>query len=686
MFFCHDKYVLVLLFTSIQSFVRPSLGEKAEEIISLEESINSPLGPWIKGVERAVRSSKSSCANEVMVLVKAIESGQTWALQMLDASSKMQSGILIGNVRDLGSYDECVEAKGRYNNVSIQGKHCVVLLGEIFNIPNVPIIKYVNGQILSSFCVPSSCNETQVEQMINAILQRTSNIRGLTLGASGASCARLESENFTIGEISTTILLSLFGAFMIFCTVCDFFKSGNPTDTSKIINTLAKFSLYKNALALLSTEIRPETLPAIQGIRFLSISWIIFGHHFIVSFLRPSVNSLHILKWLNSWESAFIQGALYAVDTFFVVSGFMMTYLFLRAMKSGKKISIPMLYFHRYLRLTPGVVVLILFVRFFLHRVANGPLWKMLLNLAVKPCDDNWWVNLLYLQNLVNPENICLLHTWYLAADMQLFWISPIIIYPLYYRPKYGLRILICIFVALVVMSAVMLVTNEYSNVGLQLNLDKGEISPDNIFYFYMRTYNRASAYFVGILLGYDVTNNKRQLSKANVRINWIVSSVLMLFCLWAMHYIYSPDYSYNLPLETVFALTLRPFWSIAIAWILYACIRGYGGPVSSFLSMPFFQPLGRLSYSIYLVHFVIQAMRNAAARTPTLFSNFEIVTGTGIDLVLSVGVAFVFSLFFESPILILQKIIYNHAAPESENVALVQPNKKSNHKFMKSS
>lgn len=92
------------------------------------------------------------------------------------------------------------------------------------------------------------------------------------------------------------ILLSLFGAFMIFCTVCDFFKSGNPTDTSKIINTLAKFSLYKNALALLSTEIRPETLPAIQGIRFLSISWIMFGHHFFASFLRPTVNSLHILK------------------------------------------------------------------------------------------------------------------------------------------------------------------------------------------------------------------------------------------------------------------------------------------------------------------------------------------------------------------------------------------------------
>ncbi|XP_046748833.1 nose resistant to fluoxetine protein 6-like [Diprion similis] len=659
-----------------------------EKTVSLEESIIPSLGPWIEGFERAIRSSKSSCADELMILVKAVKSGQTWAIQMLDASSKLQSGILIGNVRDLGSYDECVEAKGRYNNVSIQGKHCMVSLGGIPNILNVPVIKYVNDRFFSSFCVPSSCNETQVEQMINATLQTTPIVSGLlALGASGASCAQIESENFTIGEITTAICLSLFGAFMLFCTVCDFLKRRNPATASKLINTLAKFSLYKNALAILSTEVKPGTIPAIQGIRFLSISWIVFGHHFVTSFLRPTVNSLHILKWLNSWESVFIQGAPFAVDTFFVISGFLMAYLFLRAMKAGKKINIPMLYFHRYLRLTPSVVVLILFLKFFLHRVANGPLWKTLLTLAVKPCDDNWWVNLLYLQNLVNPENMCLVHTWYSAADMQLFWISPIIMYPLYYRPKYGLRIIGFFLVASMVTPAVILATNEYSNSVLPLNLARGEIRLDNTFHYNIVTYNRACAYFVGILLGYDVTNNTRQLSKVIVWINWIVSSILMLFCLWAIHDIYNTDYSHNLPLETAFALTLRPFWSIAIAWILYACIWGYGGPVSSFLSLPFFQPLGRLSYSIYLLHFIIQAMRNGVARTPGTFSNFHMLTGYGIDLTLSIGVAFVFNLLFESPIFVLQKIIESRAVPESEKVILVKPSSKSvKHKFSKRS
>lgn len=46
---------------------------------------------------------------------------------MLDATTKLQPGILYGNVIDYGSFDECLEIEGVLtadNNKTVVGKHC----------------------------------------------------------------------------------------------------------------------------------------------------------------------------------------------------------------------------------------------------------------------------------------------------------------------------------------------------------------------------------------------------------------------------------------------------------------------------------------------------------------------------------------------------------------------------------
>lgn len=49
-----------------------------------------------------------------------------------------------------------------------------------------------------------------------------------------------------------------------------------------------------------------------------------------------------------------------------------------------------------------------------------------------------------------------------------------------------------------------------------------------------------------------------------------------------------------------------RVAWPSAISYIIFACVHKYGGPVNWFLGHPFWQPLSRLSYTIYLVHFPV--------------------------------------------------------------------------------
>lgn len=49
-----------------------------------------------------------------------------------------------------------------------------------------------------------------------------------------------------------------------------------------------------------------------------------------------------------------------------------------------------------------------------------------------------------------------------------------------------------------------------------------------------------------------------------------------------------------------------RVVWALALSYIIFACVHGYGGPVNWFLSLSLWQPLSRLSYSIYLLHMCV--------------------------------------------------------------------------------
>ncbi len=75
------------------------------------------------------------------------------------------------------------------------------------------------------------------------------------------------------------------------------------------------------------------------------------------------------------------------------------------------------------------------------YHLGSGPLWPPEMLLRVGRCAANGWANLLYANNIfhvhaAHERKPCLGHTWYLAADMQLFLFSPLAIIPLYRNGK----------------------------------------------------------------------------------------------------------------------------------------------------------------------------------------------------------------------------------------------------------
>lgn len=57
---------------------------------------------------------------------------------------------------------------------------------------------------------------------------------------------------------------------------------------------LTSFSMYTNLMRLVSTEVTAETLLPLNGLRFLSIAWIILGHRYYFATSSAVMNLLEI--------------------------------------------------------------------------------------------------------------------------------------------------------------------------------------------------------------------------------------------------------------------------------------------------------------------------------------------------------------------------------------------------------
>ncbi|VDM83042.1 unnamed protein product [Strongylus vulgaris] len=206
------------------------------------------------------------------------------------------------------------------------------------------------------------------------------------------------------------------------------------------------FSFYTNASILM--DVNPPkkgTLRSLAAIRFLSMTWVAAGHS-----LGQSISADAMLPVLTMWNpflSTTIINAFLSVDTYFLLSGTLVSYVFFKTKPALRYVKNPltwlMYYVHRYLRLTPAIM---LFIWFFVVMLpfTNGP-WSVsvegFLNSTdefVEVCEKYWWRNMLYINNLYSVTKECYPITWYLAVDTQLYIVAPVFLVALFFSPIAG--------------------------------------------------------------------------------------------------------------------------------------------------------------------------------------------------------------------------------------------------------
>lgn len=107
--------------------------------------------------------------------------------------------------------------------------------------------------------------------------------------------------------------------------------------------------------------------------------------------------------------------------------------------------------------------------------------------------------------------------------------------------------------------------------------------------------------------------------------------------------------------------------WGIGICYIIFACANNAGGPINWFLSHPVWQPISKLSYAIYMVHFPVVMITTNMMRAPLRVSQITAIQNFFGDFVLSFIVAIPATLAFEMPIDAIDRLIFNSAPKKKE-------------------
>nr|KAG5687119.1 hypothetical protein BaRGS_022744 [Batillaria attramentaria] len=307
------------------------------------------------------------------------------------------------------------------------------------------------------------------------------------------------------------------------------------------------------------------------------------------------------------------------------------------------------------LRLTPIYMIVLMFFTCLHTYLGDGPLWPNDVVDATN-CKKYWWTNLLYINNVVEVDNMCMGWTWYLSNDMQFYFISPIFLLAMFYLMPLG----IILTAGLIVTGIACTFYFDYTNGGVDIFTMKEE---DSKYWkeVYVPPWCRVAPYAVGMFLGFIIYKTKQTtLAMRKAVVGWVITWIVGVFLCYIT---YTERKEGGTPWTVVehsfYESFGRPCWAMCVGWIIYACYNNRGGFINSILSWEGFLPLSRLTYAAYLIHPVVMMLHLFSKKALIYIDDMGMVYLFMGHTVTAFLAAFLLSVSCEAPALALEKMAF---------------------------
>ncbi|KAJ5076282.1 o-acyltransferase [Anaeramoeba ignava] len=427
-----------------------------------------------------------------------------------------------------------------------------------------------------------------------------------------------------------------------------------------------------------------ENTKFLNGIRVISMFWIIFGHSIFFELYPGFNNDLTLFSPKGppkKWPFQILNGGELGVDTFFFLSGFLISFLSIPKVQS-KKLNIGIFYFHRIWRLMPSLAFVILIYMNISPFFGNGPFFWQYTEVIKETCSKYWYSSLLFFNNFYPSDNSkeCIPWVWYLANDVQFHVITPIFLYLFSWKKIFGL---ISVF-SMICLGCGMnfWLTHKY-NINFYLFDDS---MPDYMKYIYVRPYTRILPYIVGVgcaMLLIWATERKRKANDFDEKMNLIntrvtqtkskTKSLIFAHLLFVVFFaillivVFLPYNNYkdegkkwNINANAAYIGLSKLFWGIGMAGIVVIFIKysNVFSLIKKFLSWDLWTPLARLTYNAYLMHPIIMYLANLSSRILFNYNAVPIFYATTTNVILAYVFSFIIFLLVERPFMNFEKIL----------------------------
>eukprot|EP00929_Paragymnodinium_shiwhaense_P032438 TRINITY_DN17970_c0_g1_i1.p1 TRINITY_DN17970_c0_g1~~TRINITY_DN17970_c0_g1_i1.p1 ORF type:complete len:722 (-),score=106.15 TRINITY_DN17970_c0_g1_i1:207-2372(-) len=586
-----------------------------------------------------------------------------------------KSGLSLG---DYGDYDGCQK---------IEGAHMC-------------LCNWGTGTPFGSFqgyCLPKSCQGNVQGKPTGFMPKGSFQGKTVDLNTQECSCGDAALTSMPPGAILTTSMLF---AFLVFCGFASYFtarfaaggggarratsaaagaeapaaaaadsaatsaanRAGSaplatveeePRRQSPVKAVLRAFDVSRNWESLCNRDPNRK-YQALDGLRAISMFWVILGHTANFSMNVGFLNNQHVVLELQpSWTYIFfLWAANFSVDTFFYLSGFLTTHVLLSKMKKSPR-GTPFLsmVIARWMRLVPTMFVVIMLAWQVGPHLGKGPLWFMYTDLLQENCQANWWTHLLFINNFypVKYGKQCLGWTWYLANDFQ-FTIIGIALAKLYFT-----RAHVATALAFLLMVASMATTGILT-AQHNINIESANYQDD----IYDKPYTRASTYLIGVL-GAFFLNSKYGTMRPSMLLGNFLGLISLVCLLGSAAWLHSelqcgtkPGGCWNLTQATLYNIFSRPWWTLGVALLAHLCNINVKGPlmspISTILSFPLWDPIGKLTFSAYLIHPVVIRIFDFQIVTNLYYTPWWFLQNWAANALVSYTVATVLFVTVESP------------------------------------